>query len=38
MNSVKITAGIGATAFVLMVFFTMLSAMSIDVRLIREDE
>jgi len=38
INSVKITAGIGATAFVLMVFFTMLSAMSIDVRLIREDD
>jgi len=36
MNSVKITAGIGATAFVLMVFFTMLSAMSIDIRLIKE--
>ena len=37
MNSVKITAGVGATAFVLMVFFTMLSAMSIDIRLMRED-
>ena len=36
MNSVKITAGVGATAFVLMVFFTMLSAMSIDIRLMRE--
>ncbi len=36
MSSVKITAGIGATAFVLMVFFTMLSAMSIDIRLIKE--
>jgi len=37
MGSIKITAGIGATAFVLMVFFTMLSAMSIDIRLIKED-
>lgn len=37
MSSVKITAGIGATAFVLMVFFTMLSAMSIDIRLMKED-
>jgi len=36
MHSVKIYAGIGATAFVLMVFFTMLSAMSIDIRLIKE--
>jgi len=36
MSSVKITAGVGATAFVLMVFFTMLSAMSIDIRLIKE--
>jgi len=38
MNSVKITAGIGATAFVLMVFFTMLAAMSIDIRLIKENK
>jgi len=37
MSSVKITAGVGATAFVLMVFFTMLSAMAIDIRLIKED-
>ena len=37
MNSVKIIAGMGATAFVLMVFFTMLSAMAIDIRLIKED-
>jgi paraquat-inducible protein A len=36
MHSVKIIAGAGATAFVLMVFFTMLSAMAIDVRLIKE--
>ncbi len=36
MSSVKITAGVGATAFVLMVFFTMLSAMAIDIRLIKE--
>ena len=36
MNSVKILAGVGATAFVLMVFFTMLSTMAIDVRLIKE--
>ena len=36
MNSVNITAGVGATAFVLMVFFTMLSAMSIDIRLMKE--
>jgi len=38
MGSVKITAGVGATAFVLMVFFTMLSAMAIDERLIKEDK
>ena len=38
MSSVKITAGVGATAFVLMVFFTMLSAMAIDIRLIKEDK
>jgi len=38
MGSIKITAGIGATAFVLMVFFTMLSAMAIDERLIKEDK
>ncbi len=37
-NSVKIMAGIGATAFVLMVFFTMLSTMSIDIRIIKEDK
>jgi len=37
MNSVKILAGVGATAFVLMVFFTMLSAMAIDIRLIKEE-
>jgi paraquat-inducible protein A len=37
-NSVRIMAGIGATAFVLMVFFTMLSTMSIDIRLIKEDK
>ncbi len=36
MSAVKITAGVGATAFVLMVFFTMLSAMSIDIRFIKE--
>ena len=38
LGSVKITAGVGATAFVLMVFFTMLSAMSIDIRLIKDKE
>jgi len=32
----KILAGSGATAFVLMVFFTMLSALSFDPRLIRD--
>ena len=37
MNSVKILAGVGATAFVLMVFFTMLSAMAIDIRLMKEE-
>jgi len=36
IQNIKIVAGIGATAFVLMVFFTMLSAMSIDIRLIKE--
>jgi len=38
MNNIKIVAGVGATAFVLMVLLTMLSAMSIDVRLIKERE
>ena len=32
----KIIAGSGATAFVLMVFFTMLSALSFDMRLIKD--
>ncbi len=36
MHNVKIVAGVGATAFVLMVLLTMLSAMSIDIRLIKE--
>jgi len=36
MHNIKIVAGVGATAFVLMVFLTMLSAMSIDVRLFKE--
>lgn len=36
MHSVQIKAGIGATAFVLMVFFTMLSTLSIDIRLLKE--
>ena len=36
MNNIKIVAGMGATAFVLMVLFTMLSALSIDIRLIKE--
>lgn len=35
-DSFKILAGPGATAFVLMVFFTMLAALSFDPRLIRE--
>jgi len=38
MNNIKIIAGVGATAFVLMVLLTMLSAMSIDIRLIKESE
>jgi len=38
MHSVKIYAGVGATAFVLMVFFTLLSTLSIDHRLIKEKE
>jgi paraquat-inducible protein A len=38
MNNVKIVAGVGATAFVLMVLLTMLSAMSIDIRLIKEEK
>jgi len=38
LNNIKINAGIGATAFVLMVFFTMLSAMAIDIRLIKDKE
>ena len=38
MSNIKIVAGMGATAFVLMVLLTMLSAMSIDVRLIKERE
>jgi paraquat-inducible protein A len=36
MHSVKIYAGVGATAFVLMVFFTMLATLSIDYRIIKE--
>ena len=36
LNSVKVSAGVGATAFVLMVIFTMLSTMSIDTRLLKE--
>lgn len=36
MNNIRIVAGIGATAFVLMVVLTMLSAMAIDIRLIKE--
>ena len=35
-DSFKILTGSGATAFVLMVFFTMLAALSFDSRLIRE--
>ncbi len=35
-DSFKVLAGPGATAFVLMVFFTMLAALSFDPRLIRE--
>ncbi len=35
-DSFKILAGPGATAFVLMVFFTMMTALSFDPRLIRE--
>ncbi len=35
-SGVKIYPGIGATAFALMVFFTMLSALSFDTRLIRK--
>ena len=37
-SSFKIIAGPGATAFVLMVFFTMLAALSFDPRWIRESE
>jgi paraquat-inducible protein A len=37
MHSVQIYAGVGATAFVLMVFFTMLSTLSIDHRIIKEN-
>jgi len=35
-NDFKIVAGPGATAFVLMVFFTMMAALSFDPRLIRD--
>ena len=38
MYSVKIYAGVGATAFVLMVFFTMLSTLSIDYRILKENK
>ncbi len=38
VHSIQIKAGIGATAFVLMVFFTMLSTLSIDVRLLKESK
>ncbi len=37
-SSFKIIAGPGATAFVLMVFFTMLAALSFDPRLIKDSE
>ena len=36
-KSVSIIPGIGATSFAIMVFFTILSAMSLDVRLLGED-
>ena len=38
LNSIKVSAGVGATSFVLMVFFTMLSTIAIDARLIKERE
>lgn len=37
-SSVQIYPGVGATAFALMVFFTMLSALSFDTRLILNHE
>jgi len=36
-KSVSIIPGVGATSFAIMVFFTILSAMSLDVRLLGED-
>jgi len=38
MSNISIVAGVGATSFVLMVFLTMLSTMSIDIRLIKEEK
>lgn len=38
MSSIEIVAGSGATAFVLMVIFTMFSALSIDSRLFKQRE
>jgi len=37
-KSISIIPGIGATSFAVMVFFTILSAMSLDVRLLGEDD
>lgn len=37
-SGIQIYPGAGATAFALMVFFTMLSALSFDTRLIRKEE
>jgi len=36
MSTVRVVAGPGATAFVLMVLFTMFSALSIDSRVFKE--
>jgi len=37
LNTIKVLAGPGATAFVLMVLFTMFSALSVDTRLFKEE-
>ncbi len=37
-SGIQIYPGVGATAFALMVFFTMLSALSFDTRLIKKEE
>ena len=37
-SGIQVSPGVGATAFALMVFFTMVSALSFDTRLIKKEE